>query len=288
MPWWNKAVIVRSNFFLAFGPAWYLVFSIRCITMKESDTPQSQDNAADHSDNPKNRGALNNLPPRIGGNPPSPREHTNPNGNSGQPPWWKRLETWKFIGEIILIVVGIRVACIYAAQLEQMQAQVRLLIDIELRPAITVKMLDSIQVEVGKPVTATVEVFNYGKLPGMARAQIHVEVGPRAIEKFRLMLRDEKSGEGDMPDIMGFRKIYIAPGQSTKGFPIDPPERIFTQQDVIGVTTGTIDVAVYGRIFYTDLNNHYGYSSAFCFYRLKDGTTSACPDEKNAYTNFAP
>jgi len=256
--------------------------------MKESDAPQGQDNTADHSNNPQNRGALGNLPPRIGGGPPSPREHNNPNGDSGQPPWWKRLGTWKFIGEIILIVVGIRVACIYAAQLEQMRTQVQLLIDIDLRPAITVKMLDSIQIEVGKPITATVEVFNYGKLPGMARAQIHAEAAPGLIEKFRHTLRDEKLGTGNLPDIIGLRKIYIAPGQGTKDFPIEPPQRIFTQQDMIGAAAGTIDVAVYGRIFYTDLNNHHGYSSAFCFYRLKDGSTSACPDEKNAYTNFAP
>jgi hypothetical protein len=94
--------------------------------MKESDAPQSQGNTADHSNNPKNRGAVGNLPPSVGGGPPSPAEHNNPNGDSGHPPWWRRLAVWTFIGEIVLVVITIRIACIYSDQLDQMRESVKI------------------------------------------------------------------------------------------------------------------------------------------------------------------
>jgi hypothetical protein len=88
--------------------------------MEKSNTPQSQDNTPNHANDAQNSGTLGNVPPRIGGDPPAPPEHNNPNGNSTQPPWWRQLKVWTFIGEIVLVVITVRIACIYSDQLDQM------------------------------------------------------------------------------------------------------------------------------------------------------------------------
>jgi hypothetical protein len=90
--------------------------------VKESNAPQGQDNTPNHTNDSQNSGTLGNAPPRVGGDPPSPPEHRNPNGNSDQPPWWDRpLRIGTFIGEIVLIVITLRIACIYSGQLEAMR-----------------------------------------------------------------------------------------------------------------------------------------------------------------------
>jgi hypothetical protein len=88
--------------------------------MKESGAPKGQGSTTNHGNNPQDRGSLGNAPPRVGGGLPPPQEASNPNDNSGQPSWWKRLDTWKFVGEIIIVIVTIRIACIYSGQLDQM------------------------------------------------------------------------------------------------------------------------------------------------------------------------
>ena len=67
--------------------------------MDKSEAPKGQGNAANRSDRPKNH---------------------NPNDDSSKPPLWKRLEVWKFGGEVIIIIVTLRIACIYSGQLDQM------------------------------------------------------------------------------------------------------------------------------------------------------------------------
>lgn len=166
----------------------------------------------------------------------------------------------------------------------------------EQRPLISVKMLDSIHVEIGKPVTANVEVVNYGKEPGWAWARIRVEMGPKIIENFRDALNDKATFEKwRIWDTEGIHKILIPPGVGSKVFPTEQSQKILTPEDMNAINAGTADVAVYGAIFYTSLNNraegknNYGvYPSTFCFYRLKDGTVSGCTNRQGAYTNFAP
>jgi len=88
--------------------------------MEKSGTPQGQDQTAKKTDKPQDGGALGNRLPPEGQKPPPPPEHNNPDDHSGQAPWWKRLEVWKFIGEMVLVVIGIYLACVYSGQLTQM------------------------------------------------------------------------------------------------------------------------------------------------------------------------
>jgi hypothetical protein len=88
--------------------------------MDKSNAPKSQDNTPNHTNDSQNSGTIRNAPPRVGSHPPPPPEHNNPHGDPGQPPWWRQLPVWTFIGEIVLIAITIRIACIYSGQLNQM------------------------------------------------------------------------------------------------------------------------------------------------------------------------
>jgi hypothetical protein len=88
--------------------------------MKESDTPQGQDNTPNNTNDAQNSGALSNPPPRVSGDPPSPPEHDHPDNDSGPSEWWRRLSAWTFIGEMVLIAITLYIACIYSGQLDQM------------------------------------------------------------------------------------------------------------------------------------------------------------------------
>jgi hypothetical protein len=88
--------------------------------MQESNTPQGQDNTTDRANDAQNGSALRNPSLGIGGNPPPPPEHTNADNHSGQPLRRRILDYLRFGAEIIILVVTIRIACIYSAQLFQM------------------------------------------------------------------------------------------------------------------------------------------------------------------------
>jgi hypothetical protein len=70
----------------------------------------------------QNSRTLANPPIGVAGNPPRPPEHHADADNSSQlPSWWRRnLEVLKFVGEMIILVVTICIACIYSGQLHQM------------------------------------------------------------------------------------------------------------------------------------------------------------------------
>jgi hypothetical protein len=167
------------------------------------------------------------------------------------------------------------------------------------RPWVYVKMVDSIHLEAGKPITAPVEVINYGGSPAIVRAVIRVEIGPTVIETFRSNMVGQNNLFLFTPESMGDKQIVIFPGEGNgrKDFPVECPPALSQQQyEKIksGVAAGTAEVAVDGRIFYNSLRDPVGQinrsdfssSSLFCFYLLRDGTTSACPDQNGAYTNF--
>lgn len=166
------------------------------------------------------------------------------------------------------------------------------------RPRAWIKISDSIHIEAGKPIKPDIQVFNYGKVPAITRTRIRFEAAPGVIEKFRDTLRNHPANFL-VPDKVGTWKVLINPLEG-KRFPIETPNVVLSREDIAKLTAGTLDVAVYGRIFYTDLNNSAGnernqeYQSSFCFYVMRDASTfSACtntynPDTKyEAYTNWA-
>ena len=163
------------------------------------------------------------------------------------------------------------------------------------RPLIWVKIPDSMHVEVGKPINPEIQIFNYGKAPGIARARIRFEAGPGVIEKFRDILQyHQETFTLPIPEQNGTLKVLINP-DSGKSFPIETPQLILSKQDMEKLAAGTIDVAIYGRIFYTNLSNNIwgkpnnSFQSSFCYYVMRDGsTTSACPNQEGKYTNWAP
>ncbi|HMI52818.1 MAG TPA: hypothetical protein VK525_15005 [Candidatus Saccharimonadales bacterium] len=129
-------------------------------------------------------------------------------------PWWRKFENWRRIGEVILAVVGVVVAVVYFLQLQQMKEQVVSFYNTQQRPFIVVKMPDKIQVEAGKPIQPTLKFFNYGKIPGIVRARVHIEKGEGVIEKFRDSLWPYKSNFLGAPqDDKRFLSILILPDE---------------------------------------------------------------------------
>jgi hypothetical protein len=173
------------------------------------------------------------------------------------------------------------------------QRQTQFLFD-EQRPQVWVKMLDNIHVEVGKSIAAKVEVFNYSQFPAQVWAYGYAEVGNSLIEKIRDRPRSNLA-EGKDTLI-----ILLAPHEGTKDFPMETQGRVLTKEDFRLITSGEMEVVVYGHINYSDPRNPWlprsgipdvfvtRFMSSFCFHRLKDGTVSVCPNYQGAYTNWEP
>lgn len=151
------------------------------------------------------------------------------------------------------------------------------------QPWVWVKMPDSFHVEVGKPISAAVEVFNYGNALALVRAHIYIEASPGIIERLRDHPLKEK-----IPDAKGVREIALDGRQGTKEFIVEQPQRIVTEEDYRMIENGRIDVVAYGRIDFDGLIDPLlqQYNSIFCFYRLRDGSVSACPNYEHGYTNW--
>jgi hypothetical protein len=163
------------------------------------------------------------------------------------------------------------------------------------RPRIWIKVPETIQIKVGEPINPHIQVFNYGRTPGIARARIQFKAAPGVIEEFRNTMRYHRDDFTiPLEEQTGTLKLLINPNEGRQ-FPIESPELKLSSEDIKKLADGTIDVAIYGRIFYTDLSNsatgmtNEYLKTLFCFYVLRDGTTiSACPNRKDAYTNWAP
>lgn len=84
----------------------------------EPNIPKRQDTGANHGNDPHDSGTLRAASPRIGSDPPTPPERNNSNDDSA--PLSKRLEVWKFVGEVIIIIITLYIACVYSGQLNQM------------------------------------------------------------------------------------------------------------------------------------------------------------------------
>jgi hypothetical protein len=89
-------------------------------TVEESNAPQSQDNPANHANDAPNSDALSNGFSLEIGDPSALRKNSNPGNNSNPAPWWKSIN-WQFVVEILVLLVGIRLAFIYSGQLTEMR-----------------------------------------------------------------------------------------------------------------------------------------------------------------------
>lgn len=167
------------------------------------------------------------------------------------------------------------------------------------RPWVYVKMPDEITVHGGLPITAPIEFSNVSTTsPTMIRASVYSAAGQNVIEQFRDSLIHPNN---NFPDDKRTKKILLSPKGSTAEFPIQSQQGRLTplesQRIMQGVHDGTIEVAVYGRYFYNDLSTPFAgdkitgagttqYYGAFCYYLMRDGSVSACPDKAGAYTNW--
>jgi hypothetical protein len=264
-------------------------FSSFSNPMQHSNNPEHpKDSTNEHADVRINPGSgpirvvIDSVPPPIS---PTHEEETEKNKK-------KRRKTIKFWAELIIGFFVIAYTIVSVCLWQEMRKQNQSILDINERPWVFVKMPEAINIKVGQPITAPIEVFNYNKnSPAMVRAAIHIEVGPNAIETFRDNVLHNASTYLLAPDDRGIKRIFLPPDDGTWDFIPEYHQGTLTQSDydriMSGVTTGTLDVAIYGRIFYTSLGDPTkDYQTIFCFYLLRDHSVSACPDKPDAYTNW--
>jgi len=129
--------------------------------MTDSDTPQGQDNTAEHErEHANSRSSIVDIPASFPGGPPAPSEHTKTEDCKNSSPFWKKLDTYRFLAELVILAVTIRIACIYSGQLKAMLKAN----EIESRPYIGIEVRDKKMVF--EPTTKVEIVFhNSGKLP---------------------------------------------------------------------------------------------------------------------------
>ena len=83
-------------------------------------TSKNQPETADHTGDPQHSGTLGNAISGKPCNPSTPPKDSDANDHSSQSPYWKKRETWNFIVQTLLLIVGVYVAKIYSCQLGQM------------------------------------------------------------------------------------------------------------------------------------------------------------------------
>jgi hypothetical protein len=274
------------------------------LFLSKFDTPTENDRESVHpKNNPRSETTLGSSQiPVTTQVPPTPSQHYQPDRRKDNtPPWKKKAEiaAVSIAGGLLLINIFVIIGSWRAANAAKEAAdwtkrQTQFLFE-EQRPRVWVKMLDNIQVEVGKPITANVEVFNYSQLPAQVRAYGYAEIGPMVIEKVRDHPLD------NLPEDKSIRIILLAPG---KDFSVEIRGKVLSEEDLRLIINGTIEVVVYGHINYTDPRNPWlidphnprviitHLMSSFCFHRLKDGTVSVCPNyephDNTGYTNWDP
>jgi hypothetical protein len=283
--------ILVSGFSFLFG--WSLSHS-RASNENAIETVHPQNNSS-----PETRPGPPHLPvaPQI---PSTMSQHYQPDRRKDNtPPWKKRVEIAAILVAGVLLGVNIWALKKVRESTDWLIIQTKNASN-QQRPRISVRVPESIHIEVDKPIRPDIQIFNYGNSPGFARARIRFEAGPGVIEKFRDMVRHQ-SGEFMVPEeSLGALKALIDVHVGSQ-FPIETPDLVLSKQDIAKLSAGTIDVVFYGRIFYTDLDNsalgqpNNLYHTIFCFYVIRDGSSlSACPntydhpEERWIYTNWAP
>jgi hypothetical protein len=91
--------------------------------MQESDTPQRQDSSAKDANQSKNKGTDDKSVPASSKVLPTankPNDSDNTDNLSRMKAWMKNHITATLVVELLVLIVGIRVACIYSQQLDQM------------------------------------------------------------------------------------------------------------------------------------------------------------------------
>jgi hypothetical protein len=86
-----------------------------------SNAPKGQDNTPTHGNDLQDSGALGSLAIPEPNSPISPSKGNGSHHEPQRVPWWKRFPL-QLLVEIAVFIVGIRVACIYSKQLDQMIA----------------------------------------------------------------------------------------------------------------------------------------------------------------------
>ena len=87
--------------------------------MEKSDAPQGQDQSTNKTDKSQNNGPVN-RPVSIAQNASPQEEHNHSHYHSGPAHWWQRIDWSQVVLDVLLLVVGIKLAFIYSGQLNQM------------------------------------------------------------------------------------------------------------------------------------------------------------------------
>jgi hypothetical protein len=237
--------------------------------MNELNTPQDQDKTPKHTDESENGSTLGNVTLPIAESPTSPSEQCHPYTYQHSPkPWWKRID-WKLIVELFVLGVGIKVACIYSGQLNQMIESNKITcetFETAARPYIVIDNIQKAEAKTGvrifcssnlEQICVRIYYTVTGQTPAIAvQREVHV-----------LFEKDQKAAEDTITNWnpKSIESPEGFPPMSTRGHTWDDPveETVpLDQADLLLRDKGT--VYVYGAIKYRDLLKH-RHVTRFCF-----------------------
>jgi hypothetical protein len=207
--------------------------------MDKSHTAQNQDNTTEHGHKPADSHVSSDITPPKPKNPSPPCEGGDSRTNRHPTPWWTRLN-WQLIVEIMVFIVGVRVAVIYSGQLKAMldsnEINRQTLVSVQ-RPFLTaqhlktqrlndspgVKPTHSLLISVfyeNSGTTPAIGVINYfggevllenpteDQFKGDISFSTTTTIGPKATREVGPITKSERDSFGaDLGEITGFVRI---------------------------------------------------------------------------------
>lgn len=95
--------------------------------MDDLDAPKTQDNTHKGEANSETSGSgILDVPSISPAKPSPPCKHHYAHHHENTTPWWKKLDTYRFVTELAILIITLRIACIYNGQLTEMRKSTQL------------------------------------------------------------------------------------------------------------------------------------------------------------------
>jgi hypothetical protein len=226
--------------------------------MKESNTSQGQDNTAKDADQSKNEGTGSKSVTTGSKSAPTTNETDDPD-NSNNPSktlaWLKKHVTATLVVELLVLLVGIKVACIYSHQLDQMIRQNQIATKsqwLDQRAWVTPIATQSVDFnKFNQPITFSIRLENTGRSPAeKIGGHASFLVYRKGIEDSLVHPRDELSSliDGGVLNPNSHITISIPPAVYS-----DSEKAVVnTPKFAASVASGDMYLLLHGKVKYVD------------------------------------
>jgi hypothetical protein len=250
--------------------------------MEPSNTPKGQDTTNNDAQRSENSSQAGTRSTSAQANTKSDHRNEHPYYHQPNPRWWHRIDWSQVILDLLLLIVGIKLACIYTGQLNQMVEQNRSnreFFQKDQRPYIWVSAVVGIVPQQKKQLLARVYLANYGKSPAMEERNVgKIFHGKDAITQADKWFDEMDSGHLSTKDT----SVTIVP----QGIPADGEKSpvwssIGSDAPLSGpeakyITENSFSEILAVHVEYTDIGGKSFYFSDICYHRTTTGNMGIC------------